>query len=263
MRTALTIAGSDPGGGAGVQADLKTFAAHGVYGLSAVTAITVQDTRTVSRVEPLAPDLVTDQIEVVAGDFPVHAIKIGMVATVDIARAVADAVGRIAAPVVLDPVLLASAGTVLTDGHALEVMRRRLLPLARVVTANVPEAEALTGMMVVDVAGAREAARRLVAMGAGAAIVKGGHLSGAPIDVVDDGGTVTELTGDRLDSRHTHGTGCTFAAVIAARLALGEDLTTAAAIAKQYVANAIAQAPRLGHGCGPLGHVAWTGPTHR
>jgi hydroxymethylpyrimidine/phosphomethylpyrimidine kinase len=256
MMTALTIAGSDSGGGAGIQADLKTFAAHGVFGTTAITAITVQNTLGVSATVALAPDLVAAQIDAVVSDLGAAATKIGMLVNAAIIEAVADAIARHRlVNVVLDTVMRAKHGEPLQDDDGLAVLRERLLPIVTVVTPNVPEAEALTGLRVASVEDLRLAAACLVdELGARAAIVKGGHLEGPAVDVCYDGRTFTELRGERIVSRHTHGTGCTFSAAIAARLARGDDLVEAARTAKAYVTRAIAQAPGLGHGRGPLQH---------
>jgi hydroxymethylpyrimidine/phosphomethylpyrimidine kinase len=254
-RTALTIAGSDSGGGAGIQADLKTFAALGVYGMSAITAVTAQNTLTVSDVLALPPEMVVAQIEAVVDDLPVHAVKIGMLATPGIALAVGDALARHRLPhVVLDTVMVAKGGARLLDENAIATIRARVFPVAEVVTANGPEAALLTGRPVRTVDEARRAAAEIVGLGARAAIVKGGHLAGPAVDVLHDGRTLTEFPADRIDTRHTHGTGCTFASAIAARLALGDALTDATAYAKRYVTEAIQHAPGLGRGHGPLGH---------
>jgi hydroxymethylpyrimidine/phosphomethylpyrimidine kinase len=254
-RTALTIAGSDSGGGAGIQADLKTFAALGVYGMSAITAITAQNTVTVTEVLALPPRLVVAQIDAVVDDLPIHAVKIGMLATAEIATAVGATLARHELPhVVLDTVMVAKGGARLLDSAAIAAIRKALFPLAEVVTANGPEATALTDLPVTTVPEARRAAERLVALGARAAIVKGGHLQGPAIDVLHDGHAVTEFRADRIDTPHTHGTGCTFASAIAARLALGDGLVDATRHAKDYVTEAIRHAPGIGHGHGPLGH---------
>jgi hydroxymethylpyrimidine/phosphomethylpyrimidine kinase len=264
MRTALTIAGSDPSGGAGIQADLKTFAALGVYGTSAITALTVQNTRGVTRVEPVAAELVAAQIDAIVADLGADAVKLGMLANAAIVLAVADAIARHALErVVADPVMAATGGHILLDAQGRVAFRERLMPLAAVVTPNALEAEALTGIAVRTPADQRAAARRLVDLGARAAIVKGGHVAGPPdgpgsgaaLDILFDGRTFTELSAVRIDSRHTHGTGCAFSAALAARLALGDDLVTAAKSAKAYVTGAIAHAPGLGHGRGPLHHT--------
>ena len=255
MRTALTIAGSDSGGGAGLQADLKTFAAHGVFGLTAITAVTAQNTLTVSRVLALPPEMIRAQIAAVAGDFEIHATKIGMLANASIAAAVAAALDDYRLPhVVLDPVMVAKGGSRLLDDAAVAVLRDRLLSRAEIITPNAPEAEALTGLNIHSPDDLQTAAARLVEMGARAAVVKGGHLEGPAIDLLFDGVTATRLEAERVPGRHTHGTGCTFSSAIAARLALGATLIDAVRAAKAYVSEAIRRAPGLGHGAGPLGH---------
>jgi hydroxymethylpyrimidine/phosphomethylpyrimidine kinase len=254
MRTALTIAGSDSGGGAGIQADLRTFTAFGVHGTSAITAVTAQNTLGVTAVLALPPDMVVAQIDAVIEDLGAHAVKLGMLANGAITGAVAEALVRHrVSPVVLDPVMVAKGGARLLDEEAVAIMRSRLFGLSTVVTANVPEAEALTGLPVTDLASARRAAIAIVEAGAQAAIVKGGHLSGDAIDVLFDGTSLTEFASPRAVTTHTHGTGCTFAAAIAANLALGATLVDAVGVAKAYVTRAIERAPGLGHGHGPLG----------
>ena len=255
MRTALTIAGSDSSGGAGIQADLKTFAAHGVFGMSAITAITAQNTQGVTEVVALPASIVRAQIAAVATDIPPDATKIGMLSNAAIIAVVADAIRDFRLTnVVLDTVMIAKSRARLLDADAIGALREQLLPLAAVITPNVPEAEALTGLTITSVEHLRTAARRLVELGARAALVKGGHLSGPPVDVLWDGQQMTELTADRIESRHTHGTGCTLSSAIAARLAMGDALSDACRAAKAYVTRAIQQAPGLGHGHGPLQH---------
>lgn len=255
MRTALTIAGSDSSGGAGIQADLKTFAAHGVFGMSAITAVTAQNTLGVMRVAVLDAGMVTAQIDASASDIGVHATKIGMLANAAIVFAVADAIRRHRLPhVVLDPVMIAKSGAKLLDDDAVRALATELLPLTDVVTPNVLEAEALTGLRIASTADLLQTAKRLVELGARAALVKGGHLEGPAVDVLWDGRSATEVQADRINTRHTHGTGCTLSAAIAAHLALGADLPTAVRAAKTYVTRAIAQAPGLGKGHGPLQH---------
>jgi hydroxymethylpyrimidine/phosphomethylpyrimidine kinase len=272
MRVALTIAGSDPGGGAGIQADLKTFAALGVYGTSAIAAITVQNTLGVEAVAPLSADLVTSQIEAIAGDLSIDATKTGMLATAAIVEAVAAAIAELDLPlVVVDPVLVSTSGERLLDADGVQAMITELLPRARVVTPNVPEAEALSGRRISSLQDARDAARAIRDMGAAAVIITGGHVSGSGfevpgsgfgveraedgvVDLLFDGHTFHEFRAPRIDSRHTHGTGCTFASAVAAGLALGHNLADAAQRAQRYVAGAIAHAPGLGHGRGPLDH---------
>ena len=255
MRTALTIAGSDSSGGAGIQADLKTFAAHGVYGCSAITAITAQNTQGVTGVVELSPAIVAAQIAAVAADIFPDATKIGMLANASIVQSVATAIrAHRLRNVVLDTVMIAKSRARLLEADAIAALREELLPLAAVITPNVPEAEALTGLTIDSVEGLRRAAKRLVELGARAVLVKGGHLSGPAIDVLWDGHEMTELSADRIDSKHTHGTGCTLSSAIAARLARGDALADACRAAKAYVTRAIAAAPGLGHGHGPLHH---------
>jgi hydroxymethylpyrimidine/phosphomethylpyrimidine kinase len=260
MRTALTIAGSDSSGGAGIQGDLKTFAAFGVYGVSAITAVTVQSTMGVERVAPLSADLVTAQIEAVAGDIAVDATKIGMLANAAIVEAVAAAIRELELPlVVVDPVLVSTSGERLLDGDGVQTLCTELLPLARVVTPNIPEAEALSGRRIGSPEDAREAARRIRDMGPSAVIITGGHGPGAVVvDLLLDGDAFHEFRTPRVDSHRTHGTGCTFASAVVASLALGRALPDAAGRAQQYVSGAIAHAPAIGHGRGPLNHF-WGG----
>jgi hydroxymethylpyrimidine/phosphomethylpyrimidine kinase len=254
---ALTIAGSDSGGGAGIQADLKTFAAHGVYGLTAITAVTAQNTRGVTAVEVLSPGLVTAQIEAVAADFQIGAAKTGMLASAAIVEAVANAVRAAGIQqLVVDPVMVAKSGDRLLDDAALGALTRRLLPQARLLTPNLPEAAVLAGMQIQTADDQREAARRIVALGARAVIVKGGHAVTADIvDLLYEAGTFTEFRHERVPGTSTHGTGCTFAAAITAHLALGLTIAEAIPLAQGYVAEAIRRAPGLGSGHGPMGHL--------
>ncbi len=256
VRAALTIAGSDSGGGAGIQADLKTFAALGVYGASAITAITAQNTVGVSAVSVLAADLVTAQIEAVAGDIALHATKIGMLGSAAVAEAVGAAIRSLDLPkVVLDPVMVAKSGDLLLDESAVQVLRETLVPLALIVTPNLPEAAVLSGQAVASRGGAHEAARRIHGMGASAVVVKGGHGEGDPVvDLFFDGHRFTELPTPRLSTTHTHGTGCTFASAIAAFLARDRPLADAVASAQRYVAGAIRHGLSVGRGHGPLDH---------
>jgi hydroxymethylpyrimidine/phosphomethylpyrimidine kinase len=263
MRIALTIAGSDSSGGAGIQADLKTFAAFGVYGTSAITAVTAQSTKGIEAIAPLAADLVTAQIEAVAGDFTIHATKVGMLATAAIVEAVAAAIEELELPlVVIDPVLVSSSGARLLDDDGVQALCAGLLPLARVITPNVPEAEALSGKRIATLEHAQEAARRIHGMGAAAVVITGGHgaaSKGHVFDLVFDGDRFEQTSVARVESASTHGTGCTYAAALAAGLALGHTVHDAAAAAQRYVAGAIAHAPGIGHGRGPLDHF-WQRP---
>ena len=256
MHTALTIAGSDSGAGAGIQADLKTFAAHGVYGLCAITAVTAQNSLGVTMAEALPADLVTAQIEAVVSDFGVHAAKTGMLANAAIVEAVSAAVRDLEIPLlVVDPVMIAKSGDRLLDDEALAAMKTELIGQAFLVTPNIPEAEALTGVTIQTEADRQKAAQRIFKLGATAVVIKGGHL---PSDDISDlllyQGKFIEFPQPRMPGRHTHGTGCTFAAAITSHLAHGHDLPTAIRGAQQYVAEAIRHAPNLGRGHGPLEH---------
>jgi hydroxymethylpyrimidine kinase/phosphomethylpyrimidine kinase len=254
---ALTIAGSDSGGGAGIQADLKTFHAFGCFGTSAITAITVQNTRGVTGVHPIPVDTVRAQIAAVATDLPPAACKTGMLATSDLVRAVAASIREHALPnYVLDPVMVATSGDPLLDVDAQRTIVDELLPLAVCVTPNLDEAEILVGFAVRDADGMRRAARALVERGARSALLKGGHLQSAElVDVLFDGTDWHEWRRPRLDTRSTHGTGCTLSAAIAAGLAHGQPLRQAVEDALDYVQRAMASAPGLGSGHGPLNHL--------
>ena len=256
MPTALTIAGSDSGGGAGIQADLKTFAAHGLHGVCAVTAVTAQNTVGVTAVEAVGAPVVRAQIDAVVADFDVRAIKTGMLANREIVAAVCDALEALPdIPVVVDPIMLATSGDRLLDDDAVELIRTRLLRRARLVTPNRLEAEVLSGMPIASLEDARRATGQIRARGVRAVVITGGHLGGPEsVDVLDDGGAVVELRGPRLESRSTHGTGCTFAAAVTAALARGVGLGDAVAAAKRYVEGAIRHAEPLGRGHGPVNH---------
>jgi hydroxymethylpyrimidine/phosphomethylpyrimidine kinase len=257
MRIALTIAGSDSGGGAGIQADLKTFAACGVYGTSAVTAVTAQNTLGVTAWEPVSTELVIAQIEAVGEDLPPAAVKTGMLATAAIVEAVAATIAELDLPnLVVDPIMIAKGGDRLVREDAVAAIRTELLKLAEVVTPNIPEAEVLTGSSIRTLDDMRAAARGIRALGPRVVVVKGGHLPAGDvvIDVVCSSGAEFDLRGPRFDTRHTHGTGCTFAAAIAAYLALGQPVDEALRSARAYLEGAIRHAPGLGAGHGPLNH---------
>ena len=253
---ALTIAGSDSGGGAGLQADLKTFLTCRVHGMSAITAVTVQNSLGVSGVYPLPAHAVAEQVRAVADDIGVDATKTGMLADADIVCAVADVVGEVTiGPLVVDPVCASQHGDQLLADEALDALRTRLFPLALLVTPNLPEVRVLTGRVVTDVAGMVEAARHLHSYGPRWVLVKGGHLDGpSSVDVLYDGSDVIELERPRIASRHTHGTGDTLAAATAAALARGADLLTAVQAGKDFVTAAIEDSFALGKGLGPVGH---------
>lgn len=251
---ALTIAGSDSGAGAGIQADLKTFAALGVYGLSAITAVTAQNTLGVRAMLELSPALLEAQIDAVLEDFGVAVAKTGVLANAALITAVAACVQRWKLRLVVDPVMLAKGGTALLQPAAVEALRRVLFPLAEVITPNIPEAEALTGQRIETLDEMRAAARALHELGPRHVVVKGGHRAAEPIDVYFDGLHSVELHAERIATLHTHGTGCTFSAAITAFLARGCSVEQAVSEAKQYITGAIQCAPGLGHGHGPLAH---------
>jgi hydroxymethylpyrimidine/phosphomethylpyrimidine kinase len=256
MQVVLTIAGSDSGGGAGLQADLRTFAAHRVHGASAITAVTAQDSVAVTAWVALEPAMVRAQIEAVAGDMPLGATKTGMLANAALVAAVADAAARLPfGPLVVDPVMVAKSGDRLLDAAAGRAYVERLFPQATLVTPNLLEAEALLGRPVRDVPAMREAARDLVAGGAHAVLVKGGALDGEPIDVLYDGGRFTEIPGPRVETQNVHGAGCTLSAAIAARLALGAGLVEAVTGAKAWLIEGLRRSYTVGRGRGPVNHL--------
>jgi hydroxymethylpyrimidine/phosphomethylpyrimidine kinase len=252
---ALTIAGSDSGGGAGIQADLKTFAALGVYGTSVLTAITAQNTLGVFGIHEIPVEMIAAQIDAVMGDIGADAAKTGMLSS-------AAAIGTVAAKIrehgiakyVCDPVMVSKSGHRLLREEAVEALRRDLLPLALVVTPNIPEAEALSSVIIEDDNSAREAARRIAGLGPRIVVIKGGHRSGEPVDVVFDGETFEELPAERIATKNTHGTGCTFSAAIAAGLAKGLKPRQAICHAKIYITEALRTSYPVGAGHGPVNH---------
>lgn len=253
LPVALTVAGSDSGGGAGIQADLKVFFALGCHGAAAITALTAQNTRGVRGVHPVPPGFVVEQIDTVADDLAPAAAKTGMLASRPIVEAVAEALERVAIPVVVDPVFVSANRDRLLEEDAVDALRKLLFPLAAVVTPNLYEASALTGREIQDRGGMEDAARALFDLGPRAVLVKGGHLpSGDAVDVLYDGGEPVHLGAPRYDTDDTHGTGCALSAAIAARLARGDALEVAVRFAKTYVAGAIRHGLRLGGGFGPV-----------
>jgi hydroxymethylpyrimidine/phosphomethylpyrimidine kinase len=253
---ALTIGGSDASGGAGIQADLKTFHQFGAYGEAVITLITVQNTRGVQRIECLNAELVADQIRAVIGDIPPAAAKMGALGNRAIIQAVAALARDFSFPLVVDPVMASKNGTSLLTNNAVETLKTFLLPHVFLLTPNLEEAAVLTGAQVRDLAGMRQAAEKLATLGPQAVLVKGGHLGGDPIDVLYHRGEWSEFTSPRIETRHTHGTGCTFSAAITASLAGGYELHEAVGRAKHYITEAIRQNPGLGSGAGPLDHHA-------
>ena len=256
MKIALSIAGSDSGGGAGIQADLLTFAAHGLHGTTAITAITAQNTVAVRAWQAVDPAMVRAQIEAVADDMAISAVKTGMLAN----RAIIEEVAAVIAArgfgnLVVDPVMVAKSGDRLLDEDAGRAYVLHLFPLAALITPNLPEAEALLGRRIRSVPEMKEAARALSALGCRAVLIKGGHLDGDPTDVLWDGSSLHELASVRIDTKNTHGTGCTYSAAIAARLACGHDLQTSVRGARQYLTAAIQEGYSPGKGHGPVRHL--------
>ena len=261
MPFVMTIAGSDSGGGAGIQADLKAFAAHGVHGASAVTAITAQNTLGVTAVQEIDLEVISAQIDAVVTDLEPVAVKTGMLSSPDIVRLVADKARQYEwRTLVVDPVMVASSGVRLLKDEAIETYRSELLPLATVTTPNLPEATELSGIEISAISEAKEAARKIHDLGVDFVIVKGGHMesldeSGDSMDLLFDGADFTEFGLPWLDSTNNHGTGCTFASSVTARLAKGESISDAFKGAKEFVWNAMRTAPEIGQGNGPLNHM--------
>jgi hydroxymethylpyrimidine/phosphomethylpyrimidine kinase len=260
----MSIAGSDSSAGAGIQADLKTFAAHGVYGLSAITAVTVQNTMGVEAVREMEPDIVSGQIRCLFADVPVQAVKIGMVSSSTIIEAIAAELrSRDLPPVVLDPVMVSKSGYELLQKEAQSALRHCLLPLTDLLTPNLYEAEILLGESLRSLEDMEEAARSLCRMGPRAVVVKGGHLENlAGTDVYCDTDGPRRLPGAYIATTNTHGTGCTFSSAIAANLALGSDTFRSTSLAKEYIGAALAASRPLGRGKGPVNHFpeTWTRP---
>ena len=259
----LVIAGSDSGGGAGIQADIKTIMALGGFATTALTALTAQNTHGVSAVLLVPQKFLRAQIDAVMADIGANAIKTGMLPDTDSIETVATFIEGLvpAVPFVMDPVMVATSGDRLQSEEALNALKTRLIPLATVITPNIPEAELLLGTRITDEADQRQAAKALLALGAGAVLVKGGHLTGATVtDILTTPAGLVAMTGERIDSTSTHGTGCTLASAIAAGLGQGMPLEHAVRRARAYVAAAIRGAPGLGGGHGPLGHDVTVDP---
>lgn len=256
IRTALTIAGSDSSGGAGIQADLKTFQALGVYGMSAITAVTVQNTQMVHAIQEINPDIVHDQIMCLFEDIDIDVVKIGMVSSVKLINAIADALGKVnRPPVVLDPVMISKSGYALLREDARQSLIARLFPLAEVVTPNIHEAEALSGSSITTQTAMETAANRIIELGAAKVVVKGGHMQGdQATDILYDGARFRQLSSKRSATTNTHGTGCTFSSAIAAYLARGFDFFDAVKQAKAFITGAIENALEIGKGHGPTHH---------
>ena len=250
MKRVLAVGGSDSGGGAGIQADLKTLHVLGVHGSTVVTAVTAQDSVGVHAVHEVPSAVVTAQLTAVLGDLGADVVKTGMLPSAGVVRAVIDAIGSL--PLVVDPVGMSSSGHSLTSPEALALLRSDLLPLATVVTPNLAEVQALTGVAVSEREGLLAAVQAVHALGPRWVLVTGGHLPGPPVDLLYDGAVATELVGTRLDTPHTHGTGCTLASALAAYLALGFDVPEAARLAKAFVTKAISNGYPVGRGPGPV-----------
>lgn len=254
---ALTIAGSDSGGGAGIQADLKTFAALGVYGMSVVTAVTAQNTIEVAAIAEVPEEVVIAQIDTVLEDIGANAVKVGMLSSAPIIQNTADRLEAWGIPhLVVDPVMVSKSGAPLLQPDAVNSLKKDLLPFATIVTPNIPEAEVLAGRQIATPAHAQEAAKAIQALGPQTVIIKGGHLEGPPVDLVFHDGQFTPIESERIDTTSTHGTGCTYSAAIAAFLAHGIETMEAIRLAKQFVENAMRHAQPLGEGHGPLHHFA-------
>lgn len=256
MAIALTIAGSDPSGGAGIQADLKTFHQFGVYGEAVIALLTVQNTIRVSRVEVMGPAFVAEQIAAVLDDIPPQAAKTGALGSAGIIRMVAEAAQRFDFPLVVDPVMVSKHGAALMMDDARAELIGRLMPLAYLITPNAPEAEAISGIRIREQYDLRRAAQRMRELGARNILIKGGHMAGAATDLLFEGGEFFEFPAERVDTNHTHGTGCTFSAAITAELAKGSALQAAISRAKAFITEAIRTNPGLGHGSGPVNHHA-------
>jgi hydroxymethylpyrimidine/phosphomethylpyrimidine kinase len=257
----MTIAGSDSGAGAGIQADLKTFAAHNVYGTSVLTAVTAQNTTGVIDVQELSVTMVAHQIQAVMEDMPVQAIKTGMLSSSDIITQVVSSLNQYGVQqLVVDPVMVAKGGAKLIQDEAIQTLKEKLLPHALVLTPNIPEAEVLTGLSIATLADARHAAKILISMGPKTVVIKGGHRKGEPIDIFYDGTSYHEFTSDRITTTSDHGTGCTFSAAITANLAKNLSVKDAVEQAKIYVSASLRSAYPVGKGHGPLNHFGHLHP---
>lgn len=255
MKTALTIAGSDCSGGAGIQADLKTFSAHGVFGMSAIVSVVAENTQRVISIQDVPPPIIEDQIDAVFEDIPVDAVKVGMLSSPACMRAVAGKLKQYHPEhVIIDPVMYAKNGCPLMDPNSIDTLISTILPLATVLTPNIPEAEKIAGMTIASLKDMEIAATQIHNMGCKGVLVKGGHAIGDATDVFFDGKSFYYYDSERIDTKNTHGTGCTYSSAIAANLALGLDMKTAIQNSKNYVTTAIRHSLALGKGCGPTHH---------
>lgn len=255
MKTALTIAGSDSSGGAGIQADIKTFSAHGLFGMSVIVAVTAQNTQEVIAVQDIDPDIIGKQIDAIFKDIAVDVVKIGMVSQVESILTIADRL-RLYDPeiIVLDTVMVSKSGYDLLNPEAVDTLIGELLPIATVVTPNIPEAEKIVGEKIESIADMEEAAKFIYDMGAKNVLITGGHLEGDAVDVLFDGDTFTHYGSPKIETKNTHGTGCTLSSAIASNLALGMDITKAIFEAKDYIDDVIAHSLDIGKGAGPTNH---------
>ncbi|WP_456271117.1 bifunctional hydroxymethylpyrimidine kinase/phosphomethylpyrimidine kinase [Bacillus sp. AK031] len=256
---ALTIAGSDSGGGAGIQADLKTFQELKVYGMSAITAVTAQNTLGVQGVYPMSLEAIKEQLGSIAVDLAPQAVKTGMLFNSDVIEVVAKAIGKYQwNNIIVDPVMIAKGGSPLLQEEAIEALRKKLIPLSTVITPNIPEAEVITGMKIDSFSRRKEAANAMIELGAQSVVIKGGHdESDSADDLFYDGVTFETFSKPRLHTSNTHGTGCTFSAAIAAQLAKGHSLQQAIQVAKSFIHEAIKQDLKIGSGHGPTNHWAY------
>lgn len=255
MKTALTIAGSDSGGGAGIQADLKTFSAHGVYGMSVITAVTAQNTQEVRSVQDIDISIIKDQIEAVFDDIQVDAVKIGMLSSAETVKTVAQSIRKYHPEfIVIDPVMVSKGGHHLLQFDAISALKEIIFPMATIITPNIPEAEVLIKDTIHSAEDMKEACLAMKALGAKAVLLKGGHLNGEPNDLFFDGENFIWINGTRIHTKNTHGTGCTLSSAIAANLANGASLIDSVQKAKRYITLAITHSLNLGNGHGPTNH---------
>ncbi len=255
MKKVLTIAGSDCSGGAGIQADLKTFSAHGVFGMSVIVSVVAENTSRVIDIQDVTPDMIEKQIDAVFEDIEVDAVKIGMLSQPACMMAVAKKLRQYhPANVVIDPVMYAKNGCPLMEPDAIDTLIAEIIPLADLLTPNIPEAEKISGLQINNVAEMEQAAKKIYEMGAKSVLVKGGHALGDALDVLYDGDQYIHFSAERIDTKNTHGTGCTYSSAIASNLALGMDLQGAVKHGKDYVTTAIRHSLSIGKGCGPTHH---------
>ncbi|MCL2138355.1 MAG: bifunctional hydroxymethylpyrimidine kinase/phosphomethylpyrimidine kinase [Treponema sp.] len=255
MKTALSIAGSDCSGGAGLQADIKTFSAHGVYGMTVVTSVVAENTVRVIKYQDISPDIIKMQMDAVFEDIVPDAVKIGMLSCSEAMKAVAEKLKEWKPlNVVIDPVMYAKNGSALMNPSAVNTLISEIVPLADILTPNILEAEKITEMKIKSLDAMKEAAKYIYALGCRAVIIKGGHSDGDAVDILFDGNKFFEFSAPRIDTKHTHGTGCTFSSAITSNIALGQNIETAVKNAKDYINNAITFAPNLGKGNGPTQH---------